>query len=374
MSDLDYRFTAPDGTEYKVAQRGQGSLQLCRFSQADRWFNGVSLNCYGEALLAELARLATQKAENLPDGSREFEHGGKRWNIGVEGQGAFIASETRDGWRMTNFENPMAPPYYVIAREFAALGREQGRAEAFSEVAAMDEEIAAKSSANEAALADLAARIAELEAKLSDEKWKSDGIHADCKQARRVAHAAECLVEILKGDIRDLEQAERESRAEVADLLGRLEAQKARADANDRAANADAAMAAKEMVKALAEIDRQKARADGAEFLSEREVQGYEPHVRLYVRRGDRIYILAENRGHYDPRTGAELSPPNREWVQLPPLPPIEPAKAGAEECEPDPPGMVRHDWHTHRGHVSCERCGAPFSEGLKDHACGAQP
>lgn len=308
------------------------------------------------SMKAELARLATQKAENLPDGSRRFRYGNPDWEWRIALNPPSLARNKGDGfgWHDIDAGGPDAPPLGILAEQFAKLGREVGFAQKIDSLeSATRERIAALEDERDQARKhhsheyqnriELQGRIAELDAQLADEKWKSGGIEADREQVRRVAHAAERLVEILKGKIRDLEQTERDSRAEVASLI----------EGDGRAECADVEMTA------VYDVGNSG---------------GYEPHVRLYVRRGDRIYILAEDRGRYDRQTGAELSPPNREWVQLPPLPPIEPAKAGAEAREPAPPDLARHDWHTHRGHVSCERCGAPFSEGLKDHACGAQP
>ena len=284
------------GKEYKVAGTAEGGrFRLLARSPTSGFFETVAYSDQESIqadMLAELARLATQKAENLPDGSREFEHGGKRWKIGVEGQGAFIARETRDGWRMTNFEYSLTPPYYVIAREFAAFGREQGFAQKIDSLESATRE-----------------RIAAIEA-------ERDRARDDARDTFRDLNAA---------------------RERIAELEAQLAA-------------AGRARTEGEALTMCATFDPS--------------VNGtYEPHARLYVRRGDSVFSLREGLD----REGAE-------WIKLPPLPPIEPVKAGAEERKPAPPALARHDWHTHRGHVSCERCGAPFSESRKDQACGAQP
>ena len=322
------------GREYKVANTaGSWRFRLLAKSPTSGFFETVVYSDQESIqadMLAELARLATQKAENLPDGSREFVCG-HRWRIDFRCDVPRLFRMDGDEEVIVGLRDPSAPPLVVLAEQFAALGREQGFAQKIDSLESATRE-----------------RIAALEAERDRYRQDASDFHSDCGTARRaVAKAGERIIA--------LEQAERDSRAEVADLSGRLEAQKARADGLVRvgvmateamneewrlrtAAEKKLAILEGELVAAkTAAAGRARTEGDSIEMTAVYDGGnggGYEPHVRLYVRRGDRIDVLTEERGHYHPTTGAVLSEPSHQWTQLPPLPPIEPVKAGAGECE----------------------------------------
>lgn len=325
-------------------------------------------------LLRELARLATQKAENLPDGSREFEHGGGLWRISfTDGGYPQLFKLNADGPVGVSWYESRAPHFQILAEQFAALGRAQGLREkvqilptAAAIIRSIEKERDRARDDARDTFRDLNAareRIATLERDC--DTWR-DGCAVD---QRDLAAARERIAE--------LDQREEDSRSEVEDLLAQLEKQRARvvdleATVADHGHQAERAGLAE---KALAEleanfearlVDRMegfaqgcvaavRVRTEGADLEMTAVYDGgngggHEPHVRLYVRRGDRIDVLAEDRGHYDPRTGAELSPPNREWVQLPPLPPVEPEQP-IEAIRTEAPIACRHDsWGFDRG------------------------
>lgn len=431
---MRHEFTSEGGRSFSVIENRYASASPSVWLEADN--RTVDPDSFGDVLLREIVRLAIAREsapESLPDGSRGFEHGGKRWKIKlspprvleevIAGRGAFcLAGE----------DTPGIPPFEVLAEQFAALGREQEAAriepllrQARDEAARLREEsqrnaenyakevkrlfeerdtarrevreMFAERNASRDRISELGAEVqvarawfrriepmeAEVEIDLHGTARRfgisigGDGcLTAKDQNPRRPDNLGWLPVNRFTGDtLRGLlphfvrlaiEQTELDSRAEVADLLARLEDQKARAERIKRCAVAASEAMNEEWTRAEA-AERRLADLESRQAATiENITTGMLAAVRARTEGDPRRIVGMAHSGRGLVVWAADGTAWERiflhgepgEWEQLPSLP----------AAETEPAGRARRT----DGGLRCVVCGVTY-DGL-NWECGGAP